>query len=161
MDDERANQRNEDGFTLIELIVVIGIIAVLIAMMIPTLLQTRVPAQDRQAQNLLRNSLTAAKAVETSDGVVADTTRLTNEEPAVSFVASSTTAPANQRRVSVAQVVSGSVTYVVLASHSTSGRCFALLEQPYSPTKFQRIDHATTCQADQFDAVTGWLDAWP
>lgn len=161
MDDERATERDEDGFTLIELIVVVGIIAVLIAIMIPTLLQSRVPAQDRQAQNLLRNSLTAAKAIETSDGAVPDPTSLATEEPAVAFVASATTAPADHRQVSVAQVTSGSTTYVVLASHSTSGRCFAVLEQVFQPTRFQRVDHAPTCQADQFDAVTGWLDAWP
>ena len=64
-------QPDESGFTLVELMVVIGIVGILIAIMIPTLLQARRPAQDRQAQNLLRNSLTAAKAIETSDGAVA------------------------------------------------------------------------------------------
>ena len=60
---------------MVELMVVIGIIGILIAIMIPTLLQARRPAQDRQAQNLLRNSLTAAKAIETSEGAVADAGR--------------------------------------------------------------------------------------
>jgi type II secretory pathway pseudopilin PulG len=146
---------------MVELLVVIGIIGVLIGIMVPTLLSARTPAQDRQAQNLLRNSLTAAKAVETSDGVSPTMSTLTGEEPAVTFLASSATAPANQRSVSVANGTTGSAWYLILASHSTSGRCFALLEQPGSPPQFQRVDNATSCQADQFTPSTGWLTSWP
>ncbi|MEP6625792.1 MAG: prepilin-type N-terminal cleavage/methylation domain-containing protein, partial [Acidimicrobiia bacterium] len=143
-----AHTRDADGFTVIELLIVIGIIGILIGIMIPTLLSARTPAQDRQAQNLLRNSLSAAKAVETSDGVSPTQTSLGGEEPAVTFLASSSTAPANQRSVSVANGLSGSAWYLILASHSTSGRCFALLEQPGNAPQFQRIDNAATCQAD-------------
>ena len=98
-------QRREDetGFTMIELMVVIGIVGILIAIMIPTLLQARRPAQDRQAQNLLRNSLTAAKAVETSEGAVPTISALGNEETAVNFVGSGTTAPAGQSRATAAR----------------------------------------------------------
>lgn len=51
----------EDGFTLVELMVVILIISVLIAIAIPTFLGARTRAQDRAAQSDLRNTLTAAK----------------------------------------------------------------------------------------------------
>src|SRR6187200_2747553 len=81
---ERAE--HERGFTMVELMVVIGIVGVLIAVMIPTLLQARRPAQDRQAQNLLRNSLTAAKAIETSEGAVPTAAALGAEESAVVYV---------------------------------------------------------------------------
>lgn len=151
----------EAGFTLIELIIVVAIIAVLIAIMIPSLLQAKVPAQDRQAQNLLRNSLTAAKAVETAEGAMPSRSSLAAEELGVVFVAPSVAAPASSRSVSVGSGVVGSTWYVVLASHSTSGRCFALLEQPSSEPQFQRVDNAPACRADQFDSVTGWADAWP
>lgn len=51
----------EDGFTLIELMVVVLIIAILIAIAIPTFLGARQRAQDRAAQSDLRNGLTAEK----------------------------------------------------------------------------------------------------
>src|SRR5947209_20196754 len=53
--------RDEGGFTLIELMVVVLIIAILIAIAIPTFLGARKRAQDKQAQSNLRNALTAEK----------------------------------------------------------------------------------------------------
>src|SRR5438093_3109301 len=54
-------KRREEGFTLIELMVVVLIIAILIAIAIPTFLGARRRAQDKQAQSNLRNTLTAEK----------------------------------------------------------------------------------------------------
>ena len=54
--------RQDDGFTLIELMVVVMIIAVLIAIAIPSFLGFRKSAQDRSAQSELRNVLLAEKA---------------------------------------------------------------------------------------------------
>jgi type IV pilus assembly protein PilA len=59
--------RDDRGFTLIELMVVVLIIAILIAIAIPTFLGLRRRAQDRAAQSDLRNGLTAAKAFYTDD----------------------------------------------------------------------------------------------
>src|SRR5436305_14005025 len=58
-------QDDEQGFTLIELMVVVLIIAILIAIAIPTFLGARQRAQDRAAQSDLRNGLTAEKTVYT------------------------------------------------------------------------------------------------
>src|SRR3954449_5351551 len=61
-----ARRRDEEeGFTLIELMVVVLIIAILIAIAIPTFLGARQRAQDRAAQSNLRNGLTAEKTVYT------------------------------------------------------------------------------------------------
>ena len=54
---------DEEGFTLIELMVVVLIIAILIAIAIPTFLGARSRAQDRASQSDLRNGLTAEKTV--------------------------------------------------------------------------------------------------
>src|SRR5262249_29204493 len=65
---------DEDGFTLIELMVVVLIIAILIAIAIPTFLGARQRAQDRAAQSDLRNGLTAEKTFYTDAQSYADTT---------------------------------------------------------------------------------------
>jgi type IV pilus assembly protein PilA len=58
----RTRMQDDKGFTLIELMVVVLIIAILIAIAIPTFLGLRRRAQDRAAQSDLRNAMTAAKA---------------------------------------------------------------------------------------------------
>src|SRR2546430_3826248 len=57
----------EEGFTLIELMVVVLIIAILIAIAIPTFLGAKVRAHHRCAQSNLRNGLTADNSLY-SDG---------------------------------------------------------------------------------------------
>src|SRR5437016_2774771 len=59
----RGQRDDERGFTLIELMVVVLIIAILIAIAIPTFLGTRGKAKTRQAQSNLRNAFTASKTV--------------------------------------------------------------------------------------------------
>lgn len=53
--------RKEEGFTLIELMVVVLIIAILIAIAIPTFIGMRDRGYDSQAKSNLRNGITAAK----------------------------------------------------------------------------------------------------
>jgi type IV pilus assembly protein PilA len=81
---------DEDGFTLIELMVVVLIIAILIAIAIPTFLGVQNRARDRAAQSDLRNGITNAKAIATDDSGLltkVDVASLTAAEGALKFAA--------------------------------------------------------------------------
>src|SRR5712692_5628598 len=97
----------EQGFTLIELMVVVVIIAILIAIAIPTFLGARTRAQDRAAQSNLRNALTAEKVYYTdAQYYVTDSTGLiTAIEPSLSYAA--VVSGTNPRQVSIALNVNG------------------------------------------------------
>ena len=59
----KKREEGEGGFTLIELMVVVLIIAILLAIAIPTFLGAQNKAKDRAAQSNLRNTLTNAKTI--------------------------------------------------------------------------------------------------
>jgi len=120
----RRRRDGEEGFTLIELMVVVLIIAILIAIAIPTFLGARNRANDRAAQSSLRNALTAAKTsfTDTGDYSGATAANLQTIEPSLTFV---TTASTDFKTVSVPAPVSpyGNFWAVVL---SKSGTCFGI-----------------------------------
>jgi len=125
--------RDEEGFTLIELMVVVLIIAILLAIAIPTFLGAQDRARDRAAQSNLRNGITAAKTIATdSDGyfltgspaaevVAAD---LTAVEGALTFVDVAPTAAGQVGVYTPSATSDGSV--IVLNAKSGSGKWFCM-----------------------------------
>jgi type IV pilus assembly protein PilA len=89
----RQRIQDDKGFTLIELMVVVLIIAILIAIAIPTFLGLRERAQDRAAQAELRDGLTAAKAYYTDDETYDDfdATAAEEIEPSLDWAAAGDT----------------------------------------------------------------------
>src|SRR5438067_8871137 len=80
-------EHDEDGFTLIELMVVVLIIAILLAIAIPTFLGARQRAQNRAAQSNIRNAFTAEKTYYTdAQAFTSSTTQLTSIEPSLTFI---------------------------------------------------------------------------
>jgi type IV pilus assembly protein PilA len=138
----RRRQGNEEGFTLIELMVVVLIIAILIAIAIPTFLGARERAQNRSAQSNVRNALTAEKTYYTDAQLyTADPTAMTAIEPSLTYVAA---VPAKgSREVYVA--VNGTADTVTLGAQSASGKCYWLSDVAGNPgTKWST---STSCAA--------------
>lgn len=96
--------REDEGFTLIELMVVVLIIAILLAIAIPTFLGAQDRARDRGAQSNLRNSLTAAKTISTdTEGIFTsvDASSLNTAEPSLIHVDTALTAASVPKNVRV------------------------------------------------------------
>jgi type IV pilus assembly protein PilA len=123
----RLQGEREAGFTLIELMVVVLIIAILIAIAIPTFLGARQKAQDRAAQSNLRNALTAAKSVYTDKQTYLLTTaELQAVEPSLTF---QTAASANANQISTPDAgTPNTATAFYAAAESASGTCFYIAD---------------------------------
>jgi type IV pilus assembly protein PilA len=145
----RLQGEREEGFTLIELMVVVLIIAILIAIAIPTFLGARARAQDRAAQSSLRNALAAAKTLytDTDSYATANTTNMKAAEGALTY----STSQANLTASPSPNVVSvnGTATVFTAAVMSNSGTCFYLRDTPGSTgTEYHKVVSATACNAN-------------
>ena len=137
----------DGGFTLIELMIVIGIIAVLLSVALPTFMGSRQKAQDRAAQADLRVGLTAIRtAYIDGQSYVSAATQLASVEPTLTYVTAPGASSGGTGQIAVNAVDDQNVGMSALAG---DGMCWELFDSTASGTTYGSLAHrtSTTCQA--------------
>jgi type IV pilus assembly protein PilA len=155
-----TKRRSDDGFTLIELMVVVLVIAILLAIAIPTFLGARKRAQDSVAKTSLRNALSAANVLYTDAQTFAAadenaTTGMPSVEPSLTYVATGT-ASASPKSISVA----ASAGQWSAAAKSDSAQCFTIrVTAATGATTYAKFDSAAggapACSGTTANAASG------
>jgi type IV pilus assembly protein PilA len=144
--------RDERGFTLIELMVVVMIIAVLVALALPTFLGTRTRAQDRAAQSDIRNAFAAEKAYY-SDTLTYTTVpaEMTAIEAAITYVAGDTPLTTGVVYLHLHPIPNE----IFVSAMSVSGTCFYLREIDGAGARFA-TDPSCGVTDTQAYLIGGW-----
>jgi type IV pilus assembly protein PilA len=142
---KKRYEREDEGFTLIELMVVVLIIAILLAIAIPTFLGARERANDRAAQSSLRNALTAAKTIYTDsqDYSKASPASVFAVEPSLTYLVGTSD---NYKEVAVDHTLTDRWAG---AAWSKSGKCFFIRDIATGGTTFGSTTTSSNCTGAQ------------
>jgi len=143
----------EAGFTLIELMVVLLIIAILLAIAIPTFLGVTGSANDRAAQSNNTNALTEVKALyqngQSYNTTALPSATLTASAPEFAWTQSGACTAATVNCISeypVDVVAANDGQGVILANYSKTGTCWYVMDLEAAPTTTFGADTGGTIQ---------------
>lgn len=161
----RRRHEDERGFTLIELMVVVLIVAILLAIAIPTFLRVRRNAQDRAAQNSVSAALKAEKAFYTesssSQVYTGDMTELEDIEASIDYFGGGSGTASCAGYVDGPKCVNVNVISldeVMLTAQSESGTFWAIRDRAVQPGAGTFYNTGGSGAAPAAGAVTG--DEW-
>jgi type IV pilus assembly protein PilA len=150
--------RNDRGFTLVELMIVVLIVAILIAIAIPTFLGQRKEAEDAAAKSNLRNALTTEKAFYAGGASIFtdDLDLLSAIEPSLFNVTGAS--PAVNTFDPVAVTIDATGQTVCIVARTPRGEFMAIWENSGGGTEYGR--HSTnpfgSCSPSGPPAVGTW-----
>ena len=128
---QRLGRDDEQGFTLIELMVVVLIIAILLAIAIPTFLSAKKSANARAAQSNLRNALTAEQTYWTDNQSFSNTVAtMQGVEPNLNW---ETSAPTSTDASNSVGVSLPGTSDVLLQAYGKDTVCYAIYQTNGTP----------------------------